>query len=106
MVLTKLDIGLLHLLEVFPLDGTFRVRLENLIKVAVQGVIGSRPFLCGVVLPSLDGTLHALVVEVGVVLLLEALQHALEFFNPCPCSVPLIAHTVHVLGELLDSLLR
>jgi hypothetical protein len=45
--------------------------------------------LRGVVFPSLHGTLDTLVVEVGVVFLLEALEHSLELVHPALGSVAL-----------------
>lgn len=62
--------------------------------------------LRSIVFPSLDSTLDALIVEIGVILFLEAPEHALELFNLPSRNVSLIAYTMHILGQLFDPELR
>ena len=104
-VLTDVNVTLGVLLKLLPLNGALGVGLEDLVEVLVLGLIGTGPLLSRVVLPRLYSALDTLVVEVGVVLLLETLQDSLELLNARPRRLPLASHAVDVVRQFLDPLL-
>tara|TARA_R110002003_G_scaffold113_3_gene9831 strand:- start:23281 stop:23559 length:279 start_codon:yes stop_codon:yes gene_type:complete len=87
--LTDFDIGLVRRLELFPLDGALRAWLQDFVQIAVKSVIRARSVLGGIVFPRFDSALDALIVEVGVVFLLEALEHSFQLVDTCLCTVAL-----------------
>ena len=81
------------------------VRLAHLLEITVCSSVVARLVSRGIVFPSSDSTLDALVVEVGVVLLLESGQDLLELLDTLIVRVPLASDTDDRLPELIHPLL-
>lgn len=83
--LTEVELGVFGLgggQERVPAEAGLFVRLGDLVEVAVVSGVGDRGFVsCCVVFPGSDGTLHALVVEVGVIFFFEGGEELLELFE-------------------------
>lgn len=108
MIRTNIGVTGLLLLELGPVDTRIRpilledlqnIGIDNLRRLLVGGLASS------IVLVALDSRLDALVVEVGVVLLLELAQDILQLVDPVLQVVALIQHLVQGIPQLIDALL-
>jgi hypothetical protein len=104
---TELHIGLFVILVLIPLDGALGGGVHEILEIPVTGrAICFDGLRGGVVLPGLDRTLDALVVEVGVVLLLEALEDGFQLRDLRLGSVPLVLDRPQTVRQVIHLVFR